>query len=618
MPVLTLDIETYYDDACTLRKLTYMEYIRHPDFELFGVGVAVDDEPSIWLRPDNLQSVLSSQQWDCIVGHNLTFDLTVLQALGYTWSTHRYFDTQGSARALFNTLLPSFSLETLSQRFLQTGKLDALEQVKGLHWSSLSTSLQDKLVKYCHRDVQLTRQLYRLLLPALPEEERVTLSHTTRMAVEPRLVLDAPLCHEVIQDAVTKRQELVAQTGLEEIELSSNNRFAQILSEYVDIPLKPSLSDPSKRIPALAKTDLEFQALAATGTHPHNTKPVTSESVERVKFLCLARLAVKSNIERTRAQRLLSDHNPHPRVFLQYAGALSSHRDAGTQKINFQNPPRKSKLRKALRASQGKQLLIIDSSNIELRSMFCLAGQHDKLDLIRAGEDLYKHAAASIYHLPVDQIDKKQRAVGKVQMLSLQYGSGLNKMRYIFEAGAMGPAIKLSEQEAQHVHSTYRRSNPHVPAFWKLMDEAIMCMARGTEWTYYFPGTDIPVFTTGFETMHLHFSGLNFNFRNLQHTPDGWQYMHQRFWVKIYGAMLTGRLNQSLARAVVFYQLNLIALRYPLLLRVHDEGWFEVPESEAKEALAYANACFRTNPPFVPDFLPLEGEGIITPFGAKP
>jgi len=613
MSVLTLDIETYYDTQCTLKKLTYIEYVRHPNFELFGVCIKLDNQPTRWVKPNQIKQILEDlPEGTILCGHNLQFDTVVLDELGLLpHGKFRYFCTLSAARALFNNALESFSLNSLARQFLQDAKLSGvLDSVKGKHWDDLTPNEQEHLVEYCQQDVELTYQLYQLFSQALPEEEHTTLHHTIRMYVEPSLVLDTQLLEEAIEQAEQERAGLLNQAsqilGLTPSQtkkvLSSNKQFEEALQEFVEVPYKPSPSNPAKKIPALAKADLEFQALQQ---HPDPT----------VRILCEARLNVKSNILKTRAERMLKDDTPQCRVYLNYAGAKATFRDSGGQSSNKQNFPRGSKLREAIMAPPGYSLGVIDSSNIELRSMFYLAGQHDKLTLIRAGEDLYTHFAAHhIYHKPIEEITNKERAVGKVAMLSLQYQTSWRKMQYIFAAGLMGPPIQLSDAEAQLIHAAYRQAHSKVPEFWNLMERFIAAMYQGQQMFWYIPGTDRIAYSTQQNRVVSHVSGLPHEFPNLRYTGDGWKYGKDS---KVFGGLLTGRLNQAFARHFVFWQLNQIAEHYPLVLRVHDEGVFLIPEGEEEKAARIMDEAFKTPPPWAPGF-PCEGEYVISKRYEKP
>lgn len=87
--------------------------------------------------------------------------------------------------------------------------------------------------------------------------------------------------------------------------LSSSDKFAAALEAFdVDVPLKWS-DKQEKFIPALAKNDLEFQELE---DHPD----------ENVQALYTARLAVKSTIIETRAERLISHAKPALPIYLNY------------------------------------------------------------------------------------------------------------------------------------------------------------------------------------------------------------------------------------------------------------------------------------------------------------
>ena len=48
MDIITIDFETYYDKQYSLSKITTEEYIRDPKFEVIGVGVKVNNQPTEW------------------------------------------------------------------------------------------------------------------------------------------------------------------------------------------------------------------------------------------------------------------------------------------------------------------------------------------------------------------------------------------------------------------------------------------------------------------------------------------------------------------------------------------------------------------------------------------
>ena len=53
MTLLSIDFETYFDTKLSLNKMTTMEYVRHPDFKVWGVGVRyVGEDTATELYPE--------------------------------------------------------------------------------------------------------------------------------------------------------------------------------------------------------------------------------------------------------------------------------------------------------------------------------------------------------------------------------------------------------------------------------------------------------------------------------------------------------------------------------------------------------------------------------------
>ena len=53
MDLVTIDLETYYDQQFSLSKMTTEAYVRSPNFEVIGVGIKINDNPTDWYSGEN-------------------------------------------------------------------------------------------------------------------------------------------------------------------------------------------------------------------------------------------------------------------------------------------------------------------------------------------------------------------------------------------------------------------------------------------------------------------------------------------------------------------------------------------------------------------------------------
>ena len=97
----------------------------------------------------------------------------------------------------------------------------------------------------------------------------------------------------------------------------------------------------------------------------------------QVQAIVAARLGIKSTLEETRTERFIkiAERGTLP-IPLRYYAAHTG-RWGGDDKVNMQNLPRKSPLKKAIIPPPDHVFIDCDSSQIEARTLAWLAGQDD-------------------------------------------------------------------------------------------------------------------------------------------------------------------------------------------------------------------------------------------------
>jgi DNA polymerase len=113
-------------------------------------------------------------------------------------------------------------------------------------------------------------------------------------------------------------------------------------------------------------------------------------------------------------------------------------------------------------------LLDVDYANIESRVAAWLAGCDSELDLYRQGKDAYKQLASETFGVPVEEVTKDQRFVGKVGVLSLVFETGA-KTFYETCASWGNP---IDKRTALRTVKAFRETKPEFPATWRSYEKA--------------------------------------------------------------------------------------------------------------------------------------------------
>jgi len=120
-----------------------------------------------------------------------------------------------------------------------------------------------------------------------------------------------------------------------------------------------------------------------------------------------------------------------------------------------------SSLRSCIVPEKGKVIVSGDYAAVEARNLLSMAGQHDRVEQMHAGLDVYSETASMIYKRPIDRkVQQKEGQIGKNTFLGSGYGLGPVGFRARF-------APKESIDLAMLAINTYRKEvAPMVPKFW--------------------------------------------------------------------------------------------------------------------------------------------------------
>jgi DNA polymerase len=120
-----------------------------------------------------------------------------------------------------------------------------------------------------------------------------------------------------------------------------------------------------------------------------------------------------------------------------------------------------------------------DWSAIEARMLPFLSdsvGGDGVLDVFEATDkdpdapDIYEIEAGRLFGVDPKDVTKDQRAIGKVEVLSLGYQGG----RRAFQAMARGYGISVAESEAERIKETWRANNRWAVQFWSELERAAL------------------------------------------------------------------------------------------------------------------------------------------------
>ncbi len=435
-------------------------------------------------------------------------------------------------------------MDALSERYLSHNPIE----IKSLLGSGKSMITFDRVpvddaVKYAAEDADITLRLWQLFKPQLTQKKVTTVYETLERPLVPVLARMEQAGVKVDRDTLSRMSNAFAQkmaaledeiktTAGMEFNVGSPKQLGEVLFDHLGLP-------GGKK----GKT-----GAYATGAD------------------ILEDLATEHELP-----RLVLDWRQLSKLKSTYTDALQNHINADTGRVhtsylqtgantgrlastdpNLQNIPVRSeegrRIREAFVAEEGKVIVSLDYSQIELRILAHVAGIETLKQAFRDGHDIHAMTASEMFDVPLDQMTSDIRRQAKAINFGVIYGiSGFGLARN----------LRIPRAEAQGFIDRYFERFPGIRAY---MDD-----------------------TVAFAKEHSYVETL---FGRKIHTPEINAKGPTAGFAKraAINAPIQGTAADVIRRAMVRMDDAIADLPAKMLLQVHDELIFEV-EKGSEEAL---------------------------------
>ncbi|MDP1591595.1 MAG: DNA polymerase I, partial [Prosthecobacter sp.] len=487
------------------------------------------------------------------IGHNLKFDLSVLLAHGVEVAGP-YFDTM-LAHALIEPE-QRHGMDFLSETYLHYTPvpITALIGVEKDDLFSQSTmadvAAEDarKVADYAAEDADVTWQLAAKLRPEMAPHGQTRVFDTIESPLLPVLTsmenfgvkIDVQALREYGVELDKKAAELqkrIHETAGAPFNLNSPKQMGEVLFDRLKLIEKPKKT-------ATGQYQTNEQVLQSlTGLHPIiqdilDYREVTKLNNTYVEALPHAVSKVTGRVHTTFHQLMAA------------TGRMAS------SDPNLQNIPIRSDLGREIRKAfvpgfDGWVLMSADYSQIELRVMAALSGDKAMIEAFAQGLDIHQATAARVYGVELDGVLPEMRRTAKMVNFGIIYG---------ISAFGLSQRLGIPRGEAATIIDNYFKQFPGVKRFMEQIVED--AKTRGYVETLTGRRRTIRDITSGNATIRGAAERVAMN------TP-------------IQG---TAADMIKLAMIQVATALKKAGLQTRMLLQVHDELLFEMPESEVDQA----------------------------------
>jgi len=476
-------------------------------------------------------------------GHNIKYDYHVLKNHGIEIKN-----------ICFDTMLASYLLSPQSRRHnLDILSLDKFNKTKipieDLIGEKQEKSMRDvpldKIMEYCCEDVDYTCRLKILFQKELEKEDLLKVLNTIELPLIAVLVemerngifLDEAKLLETkkeLEQHLHIVERKIFDEVKEEFNINSPKQLAHILYEKLALP-QPK------------KAASEFSTSADVLEKLKGKAPVIDDILTYRTY---------QKLLSTYAETLPKDINPSTkRIHCTFNQSITATGRLSCQDPNLQNIPVRTeegkKIREAFRPQyKGWSFLSFDYSQIELRLMAHFSEDDNLLDAFHHSQDIHKKTASLVFNVPLSEVTSEMRQAAKAVNFGILYGQG---------AYGLAKQLNISNKKAEEFIKNYFENYPKVKVFLEKCQET----AEREQVAITLFGRKRPLLEIASKNPSLYALGK----RLAVNTP------------------LQGTAADiiKLAMIKIHETLKEEKMRSMMILQIHDELIFEVPENEIEK-----------------------------------
>jgi len=481
------------------------------------------------------------------VGHNIKYDMRVFARYGITLGP------------VDDSMLISFVLEGGKHghgmdelSLLHLGhKTISFKEVAGTGKSQVTFDKVplDKARDYAAEDAEVTLRLHQLLKPRLVPEHLCTMYETIERPLIPVLA------------RMESAGILVDRAALARLSEDFSGRIATLEKEIHKLARRSFNIGSPKQLGDILFEEMGLEGGKKGKTGAYGTDSDVLDGLAAQGHDLPARVLdwrQLSKLKSTYTDALVEYIHPETgRVHTSYSMVGAATGRLASTEPNLQNIPVRTeegrKIREAFIASKGHVLLSADYSQIELRILAHIAGVDGLKEAFKKGQDIHALTASQVFGVPIEGMDPMVRRSAKAINFGIIYG---------ISPFGLARQIGVEQAAARAYIEAYFKRYPGIRAYMDKAKET--ARAKG--------------YVTTLFGRRVHLSGIN----DKNPAMRGFQ---ERAAIN---APIQGTAADVIKRAMqrIDPALEKAKLKARMLLQVHDELVFEVPEDEAKETAA--------------------------------